>query len=84
MNGPAAKSTADLANTRRDGSSLDVGSGVIICEQGFDFRRRHTAHSFSHARISSRPESNRIEWIMLRVSGWSRRQGYLVHGIPLR
>ena len=57
MNGPA-KPTAELANARRDGFSLYVGNGAIICEQGFDFRRRHIAHSFSHSRISSRPASD--------------------------
>ena len=57
MKGPA-KSTADLTNARRHGFSLDDGNGAIICEHGFDFRRRHTTHSFSHSQISSRPASN--------------------------
>ena len=57
MNGPA-KSTADLTNACRDGFSLDVGNGAIICEHVFDFRRRHATHYFSHSRISSLPVSN--------------------------
>ena len=57
MNEPA-KSTGELTNARRNGFSLDVGNGAIICEHGFNFRRRHTTHSFSHSRISSRQVSN--------------------------
>ena len=56
-NGPA-KSTADLVNSRSDGFSLDVDKDTIICEHDFDFRRQQTAHSLSHLRISSRPESS--------------------------
>ena len=71
MNGPA-KSTANLVNARSDGFSLDVGKGAIICEQGFDFRWRHTTYSFSfpiHVFLRGLKVSS-IEWIMLRVSGW--------------
>ena len=57
-NSGPANSNADLTNARKDGFSLDVGNGAIICDHGFDFRRRHTKHSFSHSRISSRPASN--------------------------
>ena len=55
INGPA-KSTADLLNARSDVLSIEVGRGAIICEQGLDFHHLHSAHSFSHSRITSRAE----------------------------
>ena len=55
MNGPA-KSTAVLVKALRDDFSLEIGSGAMTCRNTLAFLRRHSAHSFSHDRIISRPD----------------------------
>ena len=57
------KSTAVCAKGRSDNRSLTCGRGAIICFAALAFRLRHSLNSFSHSRISSRPDiiQNRVD-----------------------
>ena len=56
MNEPP-KSTDVPENAPRDGFSLMIGSGAIICLHALAFRLRHSAHSFTNSRITSLAET---------------------------